>query len=170
MQRHLTLLEQTTGVQPEQYATEPMFMSWDAVGRLACAGMEVGAHTRTHPMLSRIDDPAVLRDEIAGSRRDLAIRLGAQPRAFAYPFGSVDAMTPEADEEIRRAGFEISFSYVPRFFPRRASIRYRLPRLACEHGDCHTAFRLAMAKVAMIGADNRDGRDGTWNTMEVCRA
>jgi peptidoglycan/xylan/chitin deacetylase (PgdA/CDA1 family) len=173
VQRQLNSLEQVSGVQPEQCVERPMFMSWAAVNRLVAAGMEIGAHARNHPMLSRIDDSITLQDEIAGSRRDLEDRLGIAPRAFAYPFGSDDAMSPEADEEIRRAGFEISFSYIPRAFPRLgpvgAGIRFRLPRLPCEHGDNHASFRLAMATARVAAFDSGTNLNAQGKAMKLCR-
>jgi peptidoglycan/xylan/chitin deacetylase (PgdA/CDA1 family) len=173
LKTQLEFLEQETGVRAEQYLQERMFLSWDEVKGMVAAGMEIGAHTRNHPMLSRVDDPATLRDEIAGSREDLAERLGAAPQAFAYPFGSADSMSPEADEQIRRAGFEVSFSYIPRLFQRPGheggSARWRVPRLPCEHGDDHRSFRVALATapVASYGFEREDHALG--KGMELCR-
>jgi peptidoglycan/xylan/chitin deacetylase (PgdA/CDA1 family) len=52
-------------------------------------GVEIGAHTRTHPRLTRLP-VADVQAEIEGSYLDLTELLGAPPRAFAYPYGSVD--------------------------------------------------------------------------------
>jgi len=48
--------------------------------------VEIGAHTRTHPMLSALK-PAEQREEIAGSRSDLEAWLDRPVTSFAYPFG-----------------------------------------------------------------------------------
>jgi peptidoglycan/xylan/chitin deacetylase (PgdA/CDA1 family) len=48
--------------------------------------MEVGAHTRTHPILSTLA-PEAAREEIAGSREALARIIGSPVTAFAYPNG-----------------------------------------------------------------------------------
>ena len=50
-------------------------------------GQEVGAHTRTHVDLLRAD-AATARDEIAGCKRELEQRLGAEVRHFCYPYGA----------------------------------------------------------------------------------
>jgi peptidoglycan/xylan/chitin deacetylase (PgdA/CDA1 family) len=52
-------------------------------------GMEIGAHTRGHPRLTRCDD-AQLHDEIHGSKADLEECLGAAVTQFCYPYGDVD--------------------------------------------------------------------------------
>jgi peptidoglycan/xylan/chitin deacetylase (PgdA/CDA1 family) len=56
--------------------------------RLASSPLvEVGCHTRTHPFLTQIPEPA-LADEIDGAMRDLEDVLGRRPRMFAYPSGA----------------------------------------------------------------------------------
>jgi len=68
---------------------------WEACGRLAAAGMEIGAHTLTHPFLSSLP-PAAQAAEIAGSFDLIERRLGRRPRGFAYPGGDHDATSVAA--------------------------------------------------------------------------
>jgi peptidoglycan/xylan/chitin deacetylase (PgdA/CDA1 family) len=63
-------------------------LNWDALGRLAEQGVELGAHTRTHPNLARVSADR-LHDEIAGSAERIRSETGRAPRAFAYPYGAV---------------------------------------------------------------------------------
>lgn len=65
-------------------------------------GMEVGAHTRTHPHLTRCSD-SELRDETHGCKADLEDRLGLAVSQFCYPYGDVDDRVVGATRE---AGFE----------------------------------------------------------------
>lgn len=64
-------------------------MGWDALGRVAGEGVTLGAHSRTHPDLRRLDD-AALQDELAGSADAIAERTGGRPDSVAYPYGAVD--------------------------------------------------------------------------------
>lgn len=66
------------------------------------AGMEVGAHSRSHPRLTQCDE-ASLRDEVAGSRAELEDVIGATVSQFCYPYGDTDERVAEA---ARRAGYE----------------------------------------------------------------
>lgn len=66
------------------------------------AGMEVGAHSRRHPHLTRCDD-ATLHDEVAGSRAELEDAIGAPVRQFCYPYGDVDERVASA---ARLAGYD----------------------------------------------------------------
>ncbi len=70
-------------------------LDWDALARLAEQGVTLGAHTRTHPDLTTLDDGA-LADEVSGSADDVAARTGRRPEAFAYPYGARDARAEAA--------------------------------------------------------------------------
>ncbi len=152
MDEHLMQLAESTGVTASDYLDRPLFMSWDAAQAMVSAGMELGGHTRRHPILSRVADPAVLRDEIAGCWSDLGERVGRAPTAFAFPVGGPDAWSAEAESEVRRAGFEISFSYVNNLAPRAPESWQFLPRVHSEFGRDYRAFRLAMARIRQAGA------------------
>ncbi|TWT35696.1 Gellan lyase precursor [Posidoniimonas corsicana] len=72
---------------------------------LADAGVEIGAHTRSHADLGRIHDPGLLHNEIAGSKADLEDKLGRSIDYFAFPFGLHANMSPHAFRIARQAGF-----------------------------------------------------------------
>jgi peptidoglycan/xylan/chitin deacetylase (PgdA/CDA1 family) len=71
-------------------ATPAAVLGWDDLRGLASEGVALAAHSRTHPMLDRLD-PRAHEGEIAGSLSDLAAETGASPPAFAYPGGGVDS-------------------------------------------------------------------------------
>lgn len=76
--------------------------------QLAAAGMSVGAHTMSHPMLSQM--PAELAcAEIAQSRAKLETALQRRIWAFAYPFGNPESITAQVVEMVQTAGFEAAF-------------------------------------------------------------
>lgn len=74
-------------------------LGWDALGRLAEEGVELGAHSRTHASLPQVDD-ARLQDELEGSRSDLETRCGRAPESFAYPYGAHDRRTAAAAGDV----------------------------------------------------------------------
>jgi peptidoglycan/xylan/chitin deacetylase (PgdA/CDA1 family) len=77
--------------QQTDHAGELKAMDWDDLGQLAGAGWEIGSHTRTHPWLTHLDDPA-LSEELKASRRECSERLGRPCQTIAYPYGDVDAL------------------------------------------------------------------------------
>jgi peptidoglycan/xylan/chitin deacetylase (PgdA/CDA1 family) len=62
---------------------------------IAACGMEVGAHSMTHPFMTELDDAALDR-EAEGSRRFLEDLLGSAVESFSYPYGDVDGRVREA--------------------------------------------------------------------------
>lgn len=85
---------------------DPLNMTWAELREMQSAGMTIGSHTRTHPMLP--DDHRGLAYEIDSSRVDIRRHLGAAPKFFAYPFGAWDR---RALLEARHAGYEAARLY-----------------------------------------------------------
>lgn len=103
---------------------------------MADAGVELGAHTRTHPDLGRSIDPDWLREEIVGSIEDLESWTGRRPRSFAFPFGLPENMTPEAMAVAREAGIKaICSAYGAYNHPDRISESLGPLHLRRVHGD-----------------------------------
>jgi peptidoglycan/xylan/chitin deacetylase (PgdA/CDA1 family) len=61
-------------------------LSWGQVTALSSAGVEIAAHSHSHPRLDQISEPR-LRDELANSQRLLEDRLGHPVCSLAYPYG-----------------------------------------------------------------------------------
>lgn len=90
-----------------------LMMSVEQVRELARAGMAIGAHTRTHPILSCIP-LEYARAEIEGNRADLENLIGKPVRLFAYPNGKPDTdYTAEHVHMLRDLGFCAAVSTVP---------------------------------------------------------
>jgi peptidoglycan/xylan/chitin deacetylase (PgdA/CDA1 family) len=107
----------------------------DELERLAHGDLvAIGAHTRGHPRLQP-QPPEVQREEIEGSRRDLAELLGAPVELFSYPFGGPrldwDATTRRTVQE---AGFRAAASTY-RATMTKASDPFALPRFLVRDWD-----------------------------------
>lgn len=86
-------------------------MTWAQLRTLATEGFEVGAHTRTHPILSRVG-PEQLREEIEGCKEDIERHLGLPVRYFAYPNGRREDYGPEVIEAVSKAGYRAAVTTV----------------------------------------------------------
>ena len=104
---------------------------------ISSRGIEVGAHSRTHPDLTRVEK---LDEEIAGSRQDLA-EIGLSPRLFAYPYGKEDERVRSA---VQRAGFVAAFTVAPGRV-RPGQDPFRLPRIEVTRNDRGWRFLLKVA-------------------------
>lgn len=75
---------------------------------LVDAGMEVGAHTLTHSVLSQLPAEEAWC-EISESRQNLERAIGRPVWALAYPFGDAASVTQRECEMAERAGFTCAF-------------------------------------------------------------
>ena len=83
---------------------KPAMLTWDDVIALKGLGFSIGAHTVTHPILSRLPIEKAA-DEIVRSRQMIAEACGEPPRGFAYPNGKPDDYSPAVARLVRDAGF-----------------------------------------------------------------
>lgn len=91
-------------------ATPALMMRTDQVRALRAAGMTIGGHTCSHPILASISLPEAQREIEEGKARLEAI-LGERIRLFAYPNGKPGKdYSREHVDLVRRAGFEAAFS------------------------------------------------------------
>ena len=76
--------------------------------QLESAGMTIGAHSMSHPLLSHLP-PELARAEITESRACLEAVLEKRVWAFAYPFGDPQSVTPEILVMAKDAGYAAAF-------------------------------------------------------------
>ncbi len=87
-----------------------LMMSAQQVAQMPAHGIEIGAHTLTHPILARLPADEA-RDEIVGSRRRLEEITGQPILSFAYPNGRPHRdYAREHVAIVREAGFELAVS------------------------------------------------------------
>jgi peptidoglycan/xylan/chitin deacetylase (PgdA/CDA1 family) len=96
-------------------------------------GMEVGAHTVSHPQLAELGTAEQQR-EIEESKRCLEERIGREVNGLAYPFGRRGDFTEETVGLVQAAGFGYACTNLAGLV-RPESDRYRLPRLYVRDGD-----------------------------------
>lgn len=90
-------------------AAERSVLNWDELRDLAGDGVTLGAHTRSHPILTKLSADE-RRAEIQGAREDLLREIGSSRPVFAYPSGITD---PAIVSLVRNAGYELAFSTEP---------------------------------------------------------
>jgi len=139
---------------PPGEAFEPL--TWEELARLRAKGWEVGSHTRSHRLLSLLDQPE-LEDELAGSREAVLERVGSCT-AISYPWGEVDGRVVET---ARAAGYLAGTGLRGRF---RAGDPLQVPRVAVSGRDGSTRFAL---KTTVMGDLAR--RSPAWPLAEAGR-
>jgi len=110
--------------------------TWAGVRRMAAAGIAIGAHTRTHSILSRVNSERAC-DEIMGSRADIEGQLGTSVKWFAYPQGGPADYDDKTLDIVEDAGF--NGAYVAYSDPSLEGDLWRRPRY--NVGTDFTEFR-----------------------------
>ena len=87
-------------LQDQGEAERPM-LTWEQITALDAAGIEIGAHTQTHPQLDTLQ-PDLAQEQIRGSKLVLEQQLGKRITSFAYPHGYY---SPIVRRMVRQAGF-----------------------------------------------------------------
>jgi peptidoglycan/xylan/chitin deacetylase (PgdA/CDA1 family) len=80
-------------------------LSWNEIGEMKNSGFSFGAHTLTHPDLTRLPRDRA-EAEICRSKAIIETALGEPVRCFAYPFGRYNRQT----REIVRRNFDCACS------------------------------------------------------------
>ncbi|MDR2440289.1 MAG: polysaccharide deacetylase family protein [Planctomycetaceae bacterium] len=85
------------------------FLDWDELRLLRGQGIEIGAHTLSHPVLSCLNQ-AELNRELLESKRCLERELGIECDVLAYPFGSENDFSDRVVDVARDIGFRLAFT------------------------------------------------------------
>ena len=105
----LRVLSERCECAPPQAGAERIFLSWGQAREMQAAGMSIGGHTHTHPILATLHE-AQQRTEIESSKQILERELGQRVEAMAYPVGGpadFDAATVRAASA---CGYRAAFS------------------------------------------------------------
>jgi peptidoglycan/xylan/chitin deacetylase (PgdA/CDA1 family) len=121
-----TLGRASTGQPPARYRA----VTWDQIRAMAGEGMRFGAHTVTHPILTRLPLDEAAR-EIADSKASLERELAQPARVFCYPQGGPADVSDDVRRQVESAGFRGAYLAYPGLDP--AGDRFRLPRYVVTH-------------------------------------
>jgi peptidoglycan/xylan/chitin deacetylase (PgdA/CDA1 family) len=130
--KHLPSAERearTTEIASRAGATTSKRLMMDEAGvrTLHGAGMDIGAHTKTHPILTRLTQVEARR-EISASRDALRSIVGNDVPLFAYPNGKPgDDYAAEHVRMVEEAGFSAAFTTAAGVATMSADV-FQLPR------------------------------------------
>lgn len=111
-------------------------VTWEQVREMAAAGMEIGSHTVTHPILSNLSE-AEIAWELTASKQQLEQMLGQAVTTIAYPVGLNFAFNARVRALSQQAGYRLGVSFetgvnrlsaLPRYALRRIPIARQVDR------------------------------------------
>jgi peptidoglycan/xylan/chitin deacetylase (PgdA/CDA1 family) len=82
-------------------------LTWEELGELASAGVEIGSHGVHHEIHHADQPPAIREEELSRSRAEIELRLARPCRTFAFPDGKFVA---PSEREAEAAGYELAFT------------------------------------------------------------
>lgn len=142
-------LVQAVGARVSQLPGDLMMRS-EQVRALADQGMTIGAHTVSHPILTRIDDDQARR-ELADGKAGLEALLGRAVTLFAYPNGKPGQdYAPRHARLAKELGFRAAVTTAPGVSGPETD-RWQLPRFTpwdASHG--RFTLRLLMNRHGLI--------------------
>ena len=86
-------------------------MSWDDVIWLVKNGHVIGAHTKTHPTLSKLMNHECLVEEIVTSADIIERKIGRKINCFAFPFGTLETVN-DTSIDLAKKRFEFVFTNI----------------------------------------------------------
>jgi peptidoglycan/xylan/chitin deacetylase (PgdA/CDA1 family) len=93
---------------------EGRMLDWNQVRAMHREGISFGAHTMTHPSVSRLES-AAFDDEFIRSKYLLESGLGAPVEDFAYPFGRSSDVCPAATDFLMRTRYRSATTTIEGF-------------------------------------------------------
>ena len=120
-------------------------LSWNDVRMMSGAGITFGAHTMTHPVVSRLS-PDRLREEVAGSKKLIEERLLVPVDQFAFPFGKSRDCGTVAAELLEETGFLSAMTTIVGM-NRPGGDLYRLRRLVVDNDPSVARFALNLHRM-----------------------
>ncbi len=112
------------------------YMTWPQLREMISAGMDVQAHTMSHPHLRDILPDAQYR-EIVESKRILEAKLGRPIVAVAYPYGQ---FSEGVIQIVKDAGYRCALTIEPGLRQRESEL-FSLHRTRISYGDTLDTFR-----------------------------
>ncbi len=131
---------------PDAPTPEFAALDWNALQSLDPDIVEIGAHTRTHPILSQCDSDRIL-DEIAGSRHAIEAQLGRPVTSFCYPNGEPQDVDQRCMDAARYAGYESAVMACGGMVSGNANL-FALERMSASHR--HDEFASDVSGIAHL--------------------
>ena len=146
-------------VQEPTLAARFLTLDRSGLAELVAAGMTIGAHSLSHPILSRASEELAWR-EIFESRAVLEKVLGQAVWAFGYPFGNAATVTERDLLLAERAGFRFAFMNTGGGFGAEID-RFAVPRvhvtadMSLAEFEAHVAGFYRMLRERLLGGADK---------------
>lgn len=122
------------------------FLSWDNVRKMGKNNITFGAHTVSHPILTRVTLTDARR-EITDSRERIEKETGKRVTLFAYPNGKKEDMDFRIDRFLKEQGFSHAVTTI---HGTNKCESFRLKRIGIGSDDDLRFFRIKLSSIGEI--------------------
>jgi peptidoglycan/xylan/chitin deacetylase (PgdA/CDA1 family) len=124
------------------------FLNWDEAREMAAAGMEIGAHTHTHPLLGKLT-ATEQEVELVRSKAILEENMGLPVTSLAYPNGRPQDFNQDTQRIAQEAGYTTAYSYYGGINPDSGGEQFNILRIPPNVRP--GGFRLDMVLMTRFG-------------------
>jgi peptidoglycan/xylan/chitin deacetylase (PgdA/CDA1 family) len=104
-----------------------LFMTWDECREISQSKLGlIGSHSVTHRNMQSLTDSERIF-ELRDSKNSIRSKSGADPKHFAYPYGSQNELFPSCRTILEYAGYDTGVSTCPAYYFEQS--HYELPRM-----------------------------------------
>lgn len=104
-----------------------LFMAWEEVREMICAGQHIGSHTHTHPILKTLNEQESL-EELRLSKEAIEKHTGQPCLTISYPNGEKEDYSETQIRQLKELGYRCAFTQVP-LYNTGDTDRYQLRRV-----------------------------------------
>lgn len=104
-------------------------VNWDQLRSMCAQGLNVGSHTVTHPILSKLDYTCI-EQELSQSAARIKEQLNLTAKGLCYPNGRLIDITPQVVDCAKAQGYE--YGLLARNLPIQTEDFFRIGRLAAN--------------------------------------
>lgn len=104
--------DQLNVVLPTSAPSQYKGLTWDQVREITHAGVEIGSHSFSHPILTSLDQSG-LQCELSKSRETIERETGQLVKGFCYPNGQPIDFDERVKTAVRAAGYEYALAAYP---------------------------------------------------------
>jgi peptidoglycan/xylan/chitin deacetylase (PgdA/CDA1 family) len=140
-----------SGRRPAESTAEE-FITWEHAREMAAAGMTIGGHTDTHPVLSTLSEQGQRAEIVRGLDR-IAAELGERPTTFAYPVGLQGTFDSSTKRALAANGVRLAFSNYGGYSRRSNWEPLEIRRVGVSQETTEAAFRWTVGLPAVFASE-----------------
>ena len=93
--------------------SDSLMMTWEELKQISEEGVEIGSHSKSHPLLAKIESEFDLKEELEDAYKEISLHLGKPPISISYPVGSYNQHVMEIASQV---GYKLGLAVLQRSF------------------------------------------------------